>query len=194
MSKETEMEEGRGGEGWVSGEWWFCILVRRGEHKGCWITCTSPSFSSSLLFFLYCGWWTLKKRWRKGGSHGPGFKAAAATTPQSKGFRGYDQNSIWVPPSSSSPSFHAYEDPPLTSITYKAVPKVAFFFLMTANNATYKLLVWLGNRYPMSSKFGEIFMGLWSEGEKICSFGGMHLSWNHLHDLAPFTWFFYIFP
>lgn len=83
-------------------EWWFCILVRRGEHKGCWITCTSPSFSSSLLFFLYCGWWTLKKRWRDEEMDPWGFKAA----PQSKGF--HSMVMIKTPPFGSLPSFHAY--------------------------------------------------------------------------------------
>lgn len=55
MSKKTQKKNGG-----------FVYLVRNledeGEHKGCWITWTSHSFSPSLLFFLYCGWWTLKKR------------------------------------------------------------------------------------------------------------------------------------
>lgn len=47
MSKKTQKKKKK--------RWVLVYWVRRGEHKGCWITCTSHSFfpSSSLLFILW---------------------------------------------------------------------------------------------------------------------------------------------
>lgn len=137
MSKRTQRIERQLCQG-------FCIFSdNRGEHKGCWITCISPSFSStsSLLFINY----TYKScdenlRPRAGVLH---IKAVVTTElllldPQSKGFYIISSFYIYDPSSNFTgshhhpssfirhpPSFHAYiltltnpheDNPQVTSI------------------------------------------------------------------------------
>jgi len=106
MSKKTTEEER-----------WFSILGSKREHKGCWITCTSHSFSSSSSLLLILWLMNVKEREEKkrclkkilkGIPHK--FKAAAAAlllllNPRDSFVM--IKSLIWVPPS-SSPSFHAY--------------------------------------------------------------------------------------